>query len=142
MKNLLILIVAMLSVSALHAQAKDQADLPAKIQEYLKQSFPDHKVLRVEKDKDDKDPDYEIYLDKDIVLDFDKDNNIESIDARAKLPDTAIPPQILSYVKTKYPTAAIYDWEMDDNNQEITLDNGTELKFSKEGAFISAKKSD
>lgn len=129
-------------MAAQNNQVTAKNDLPVKIQEYLDKSFPGYKVLRVEKDKNDNTPDYEIYLEKDIVLDFDKNNNIESIDARAKLPDTAVPAQILSYVKTNYPSASIFDWEMDDRQQEVTLDNGNELKFSKDGAFISAKKSD
>lgn len=111
--------------------------LPVEISTYIKTSFPNHKVLRFSQD-DDKE--YEVYLDKDIVLDFNNRNQIKSIDGKSKLPDTAIPPKILAYVKASYSSNSITDWETDGKIQEITLDNGVELSFTNDGEYIPGGK--
>ena len=136
-----------MGINSISAQNKSEAviknpsqSLPVEISSYIKTSFPNHKVLRHNLNKDDKGNKYEVYLDKDIVLDFNSKNEIVSIDGKSKLPDSAIPSKILAYVKSSYAANSIIEWEWDDKVQQVTLDNGVELEFNKAGEYILTDK--
>lgn len=137
----LILCALFLITFKINAQNKadntKQNQLPVEITSYIKTSFPNHKILKHNLDSDGE---VEVYLDKDIVLDFNKKNEIKSIDGKSKLPDSAIPPKILKYIKTSYSANSITDWEIDDKIQQVTLDNGVELEFNKAGEYILTDK--
>ena len=52
------------------------------------------------------------------------------------MPNSVIPEKILQYVTTNYPTNFITDWELDDKNQQVQLDNGLDLEFKMNGDFL------
>lgn len=120
------------------ASANKNNQLPVEITSYIKTSFPNHKIIKHNMDDDDKG--CEVYLDKEIVLDFNSKNEIVGIDGKSKLPDTAIPPKILAYVKSSFSSNSITDWELEDKVQQITLNNGVELEFNKSGEYILTDK--
>ena len=120
------------------ASANKNNQLPVEITSYIKTSFPNHKIIKHNMDDDDKG--YEVYLDKEIVLDFNSKNEIVGIDGKSKLPDTAVPPKILAYVKSSFSSNSITDWELEDKIQQVTLNNGVELEFNKSGEYILTDK--
>ncbi len=110
--------------------------LPASIQHYLREHFPDNAILQVVKDRDGLNVSYEVVLEGSFKLDFNRKNEVKDIEGATRLPDSVIPSKILSYVNEKYPDNFIKSWELDDNRQEIGLDNGLDLVFSRNGDFL------
>lgn len=111
------------------------SELPAQAQSFVKQHFPEQQIEQAEKDKSAFSVSYEVILDNMIELDFDKDGKVTSIDGNTKLPSSVIPAKIADYVSKNYASNYIVSWNLDDNRQEIELDNGLDLEFSKEGDF-------
>lgn len=111
-------------------------NLPNEIDSYISTHFPENTVLQAIKDKEGLKSTYEITLSDNIYLEFDSKMNITDIDGNAKLPDSVIPEKILQYVAFNYPNNYITDWELDDRNQQIQLDNGLDLEFNMNGDFI------
>lgn len=81
---------------------------------------------------------YEVKLDNAIELEFNSKNQVKEIKSRSgiKLPDSVIPPSILSYVKANYRQNSIVEWELKKKKQEIELENGIELEFDLNGKFL------
>jgi hypothetical protein len=79
---------------------------------------------------------YDILLSESISLEFNRKKEIIDIDGVAQLPNSVIPEKILQYVTTNYPTNFITDWELDDKNQQVQLDNGLDLEFKMNGDFL------
>ncbi len=71
-----------------------------------------------------------------VALDFNSSYEITDIDGTTQLPDSVIPQAILDYVAQSYPANFITDWELERNHQQIELNNGLELEFELNGAFI------
>lgn len=110
--------------------------LPKDAQLFIAQHFPDHEILQVVKERDDLKTTYDVYLSEGFNLDFDKNGKILGVEGTNKLPDTVVPEKILAYVQANYPDYFIRDWELDDRGQEVTLSNGMDLKFDKNGNFL------
>lgn len=103
---------------------------------YITQHFPSHQVVQVVKERDDLKTTYEVFLDEGYRLAFSKKGDILGVEGNNRLPDSAIPPTVLTYVQTNYPDEYILSWELDDTGQEVTLSNRRELKFDKNGNFL------
>lgn len=133
------LIASILTVSA-SVFAQDRivpfSKVPNSIQTYVKNHFPDHKVLQAEVDYEGLTKEYEIILSDNIKLEFNGKNNIKSIDAKTKLPNSVIPKTILDYVKSNYPNNFIIEWDLDDTRQSVELNNNIELEFTLKGEFL------
>ncbi|GAA4433469.1 PepSY-like domain-containing protein [Ravibacter arvi] len=110
--------------------------LPASIQSYISTHFPGDSILQVVKDREWANTSYEVILDGSTKLEFNKKNEIKSIESVTELPASVIPSKISAYVEEKYPDRFIRSWELDDNRQEVELDNGIELVFNLEGGFL------
>jgi len=110
--------------------------LPKDAQLFIAQHFPDHEILQVVKERDDLKTTYDVYLSEGFNLDFDKNGKILGVEGTNKLPDTVVPEKILAYIQANYPDYFIRDWELDDYGQEVTLSNGMDLKFDKNGNFV------
>lgn len=110
-------------------------DTPSKIKTYVTTHFPTTSIQRVVKDKDGTEL-YEVYLANGVKLEFNNHNEIIDIDGNSKLPDSVIPPSLLNYVITNYPSNYIKGWEVQGANQELQLNNGLELIFNMAGDFI------
>lgn len=131
------LLSAFLVFSACDKERVVNADaLPKEAQTYISQHFPDYEILQVVKERDDLKTTYDVYLSEGYNLDFDKNGNILSVEGTSKLPDSVVPDEVLTYVKTSYPDQFIVDWEKDDRGQEVRLSNQMELKFDNQGNFL------
>ncbi len=111
-------------------------DLPSEIKNFITTHFPSNTVAQVIKDRDGLTKTFDIILSSSISLEFNRKNQIINIDGVSKLPDSVIPEKIIQYVRTNYPTNVITDWELDNRNQQIELDNGLDLEFSMAGDFL------
>ena len=139
MKKLLFLVFMMTTIILTGCDKEtilNENDIPAEIKTYVETHFPGAKILQCVKDKDGLELNYDVIIDGNFQLEFNKKKVIESIDGVSKLPDSVIPAKILTYVQTNYVSNFITDWELDRNNQQVELDNGIELKFNKNGDFL------
>lgn len=75
-------------------------------------------------------------LSENINLEFNRKNEIIEIDGLTELPSSVIPEKLRQYVINNYPSNLITDWELDDKNQQIELDNGLDLEFNMNGDFL------
>lgn len=113
-----------------------ESALPAEIKAYVAEHFPGNKILQAEKDKDGPKQHYELILSDGIKLEFNHKKEIIEIEGKSKLPDSVIPEKIRSYVKANYPDSIILEWEIDRKKQQVKLNNGLDLEFSKSGDFL------
>ena len=111
-------------------------DLPSEITSYISTHFPNNSIVQAIKDRDGLTKTYDILLSESISLEFNRKKEIIDIDGVTQLPNSVIPEKILQYVTTNYPTNFITDWELDDKNQQVQLDNGLDLEFKMNGDFL------
>jgi hypothetical protein len=112
------------------------SELPSEIKEYVSIHFPGHAIVKSVKEKEAFTKNYEVSLEGNFKLEFNKKNEIVEIDGVSKLPDSVIPEKIRAYVSENYPTNYITDWELEGKNQKVELDNGLDLEFTMNGDFI------
>lgn len=113
-----------------------ESKLPAAIQTYITTHFPSLKVVQVKEEKEFLQKSLEVTIEGGVQLDFNHKEEITDIDSNTELPDSVIPTEILAYVASNYPSNVITDWEIDDKNQQIGLDNGIDLDFTMAGEFL------
>lgn len=112
------------------------SDLPSEITSYISTHFPNNTITQVIKDRDGLAKTYDILLSENLSLEFNRKKEIIDIDGVTQLPNSVIPEKILQYVTTNYSTNFITDWELDDKNQQVELDNGLDLEFNMKGDFL------
>ncbi len=111
-------------------------DVPSEISTYVATHFPGNKILQAVKDKDGLIKTYDIVLAGNISLEFNRKKEIIDIDSDSKLPDSVIPEKLRAYVNSNFPDNFITDWELEDRNQQVGLNNGLDLEFTMNGDFI------
>jgi len=113
-------------------------DLPQSILDYITNNYPEANILVVEKDTDDGETEYEVYLDNGTELKFNGNGDLTSIDNHVPMSD--LPQSIIDYVYANYPDNYIDEAEIEfeDGQQvyKIELDNDIELYFDLEGNFL------
>ena len=133
------LVAVALSVSLISC-AKEEvipvSELPAEMKAYISTHFPSNTILQVVKDVDGLTKTYDVLLSERISLEFNRQKEIIDIDSEIALPNSVIPEQIRQYVTANYPSNVITDWELDDRNQQVQLNNGLDLKFNMNGDFL------
>lgn len=112
------------------------SELPSEITSYITTHFPNNTIVQVINDRDGLNKTYDILLSENISLEFNRKKEIIDIDGVNQLPISVIPEKILQYVTANYPTNFITDWELDDKNQQVQLDNGLDLEFNMDGDFL------
>lgn len=112
------------------------SDLPSEITSYITTHFPNNSIVQVIIDKDELTKTYNVTLSESVSLEFNRKKEIIDIDGISELPSSVIPENIRQYVVTNYPNNVITDWEIDDKNQQIELDNGLDLEFNMKGDFL------
>lgn len=121
-----------------YAQVKDE--LPQTASDFIGEHFADAPITKAEKNNSwynfDKNEMYEVELSNGTKLDFNKDGEITEVDGTEAVPQGIIPENIFNYVEENYQDANILSWEMNDDEQEVKLSDGTELEFDAEGNFI------
>lgn len=110
--------------------------VPSDISSFVQLHFSDHEILQVIKDTDGFVLTYDVILSDGISLEFNRKKEIIDIDSDSQLPDSVIPEPILTYIHEHYSSNVITDWELEDRHQQIGLDNGLDLEFTKKGEFI------
>lgn len=134
-----IVFIACLSLIAISCEKEvliSKNELPLEITVYIATHFSENEIIQVVKDKDGLDLTYDITLENGFFLEFNRKKEIKDIEGTFKLPDSVIPSALLDYVSTYYADNFIVGWEIDDKNQQITLDNGLELLFTMSGNYI------
>lgn len=111
-------------------------NLPAEIQSYLSTHFPSNEVIQIIKDRDGLSLTYDVILQGNFMLEFNRKKEVIDIDGQSKLPDSVIPVKLLEFVQTNYSDNFITHWEIEGKNQQIQLDNGLELIFTTDGRFL------
>lgn len=109
---------------------------PTEIQQFLNTHYKDQNVVKFKTDKDKNLMKYKVTLSNNTKLEFDNNYKITEIDSKVKVPESVVPTAILAYVKANYPNNYITDWELDDLNQQVELNNGIELEFNMNGEFL------
>ena len=123
------------------AQAQPNAaaaqGLPDGITTFIKQHFPNASIVGVEPDRDHGGMEYDVYLNDGTELDFDANNQWETIESRGKgVPAVFIPKAIATYVNGNYQNTPIVKIHKEHYGFEIELSNGMELNFDRQGRFM------
>lgn len=143
MKQLLVVVSIVIFQLPLKAQDKtlSKNEIPKQIVSYLNKNFSQAKILKAKEEKGDKSTSYEIQLDNGIELEFNAQKKIKEIDGKKNpIPNALVPNRLLKYATANYPTKNIVAWELNTMDQELKLDDGTELKFTLGGDFIKVDK--
>lgn len=111
-------------------------EVPSEISNYFGTHFPDNPIIQTVKDIDGFELTYDITLEGNYYLEFNRKKEVIDIEGLSKLPDSVIPSKLLEYVSTNYADNFIIGWELDERNQQIKLDNGLELEFNMNGNFF------
>ncbi|QRQ99690.1 PepSY-like domain-containing protein [Dyadobacter sandarakinus] len=140
MKNASVCLMLLLGIMTACDNEKvvDEATLPARAKEYVEAHFPNAAISQVVRDRDDLSVSWDVTLNNQFELEFDKAGDCYSVEAHQSepLPDSVIPLKILEYTAENYPKAFITSWEKDKTDQEIKLSDQTELVFNLSGTFL------
>ena len=119
------------------APAATTQAVPEAINTFIKQYFPNATIVGVEPDNDHGGMEYDIYLSDGTEVDFDANNQWETIECRAKgVPTAFIPQAIANYIKSNYQNMVIAKIHKEHFGYEIELTNGLELNFDQSGQFM------
>ncbi len=110
--------------------------LPIEISTYIDTHFPDNPIIQSMIERDDLTKTYEIILQGNFSLTFNRKKEIIDIEGVTKLPDSVVPSKIRDYVSSNYPENFIIGWEIDGRNQQVELNNDLDLEFTMNGDFI------
>lgn len=120
------------------------SELPQNILDFINNNFPG---VGIEEAELENNGNYEIELENDVELIFDGGGNFlgqaqdENEDDQGENEEDIAPgelPQvILDYIAENYPDNTIIEAEIDEEEYEVTLNNGVELEFDLEGNLIS-----
>jgi len=103
---------------------------PTGIDEYVLLNYPNDTILEVYYEEGE----YEVELSSDIELIFDVDGNFLEEEVSNEVSEW--PTAIDEYVALNYPDAQIDTVELEDEEYEVELDDGTELLFDLDGNFL------
>lgn len=139
MKKMMITLFLMVFLAG-SSFAQGTGILPQKAQDFVEEHFSDATLAEVDKQDGwfnwDKNEMYEVKFTNGIKLDFDRDGEVTEIDSKngEKIPEEIIPENIRSYVQSEY-NSQIISWELDDDEQDVELADGTEIEFDRQGNF-------
>lgn len=142
MNTLKLMVLSTTTLLSAHLTAQEEIltieQTPEQIKAYVQTNFPANKILMVKKDKEFTKIDYEVKLDGNTELVFDKKLNVKEIDSKSGLPNEVIPSMVGEYVSEKYPDNSIIGWEKEGKRQKVELDNDIDLYFNLNGKFIKS----
>lgn len=111
--------------------------LPKTAQDFIQKHFSNLVFANGEQDND-RTVEYTIKFTDGTELEFNQKGEWTDVDCnRNKVPDAIIPAQIRNYVSGNYQNSIIVKIQKENFGYEVELNNGLELKFNKEGKFIS-----
>jgi hypothetical protein len=135
MKKVMLFALCMVLAATNVCLAKDKKvkpeNLPAPVQQFVKNYFPSAKIVEVTQEADDLD--FNLTLSNGTKLEFGKDNQWSEIaNKKANIPSKLIPSQIINYVKQKYPGTAITCIERSSLGYDISLSNNKQFQLNKQ----------
>ncbi|QTN37713.1 PepSY-like domain-containing protein [Cryomorphaceae bacterium] len=119
--------------------------LPAPVKNHVDSNFPSSEIAEAKKDVN---LGYEVLLDMGWELYYDLNGNhlhteaLSSGDDDTPVPVSSLPAAITTYISQNYPGETIAWAEMDDDEYEVYLSDGTELYFDLNGMFLYAEQDD
>lgn len=119
--------------------------LPAPVKNHVDSNFPSSEIAEAKKDVN---LGYEVLLDMGWELYYDLNGNhlhteaLSSGDDDTPVPVSSLPAAITTYISQNYPSETIVWAEMDDDEYEVYLSDGTELYFDLNGTFLYAEQDD
>ncbi|HET8752971.1 MAG TPA: PepSY-like domain-containing protein [Salinimicrobium sp.] len=140
-KLLLSTLVLFFTVNLAVAQSNSDI-LPEEAKTFIKENFASAAIEKADKEDGmlsmDKSEAYEVHLSSGIKLDFDAEGKVTEIESQngSELPESVIPAEILSYIQENHAGTGVTSWEMDNDEQEVELADGTDLEFDKNGKFL------
>lgn len=136
-KLILAMILGLTALSAVcHADGRiiPPKQLPAAIQQFVQQHFPEATIAYAEKEIRK----YEVHLNDGTELDFSRKGVWDKVDCKFKpVPAVLIPQPIAAYVEANFPGSSIVKIDKEHYGYEIELNNDLELKFNKAGQLFS-----
>jgi hypothetical protein len=115
-----------------------ETKIPARSQEFIDRFFPESSVVIVEKDMDiDGQEKYEVWLNDGTKIQFSMHGDWKVV-ARKKtgVPLSLIPPQIVGFVKSRYPDNVVTKFSRKDYGYKLELSDDMDLRFNKQYQFI------
>lgn len=108
--------------------------LPQAAKSFVEKEFADAKIEYAEIDSDG----YLCRLDNGIEIEFNHKGVWTKMDGsvRTVLPESVVPRNIYTYVKTNYPKAGITEIEKGRYGYKVELNSKHNLKFTRQGKFI------
>jgi hypothetical protein len=134
LSTIIILAIALTSCNKEKTILNNQ--LPSDIKSYVSTHFPNNAIIQSVVDKDGFTKTYDVFLEGNFQLEFNRKYKITDIDGISKLPNSVVPEKIRTYVNINYPNNIIIGWELDEKNQQIKLNNGLDLEFNMQGNFL------
>ena len=134
---MLITMMALFTLVSCDDIAVTPAQVPAEIQSFVQQNFPNQSITFAKKDIVFFGSKYDIVLADGTQIDFDRDNVWDKISCpMTPVPATLVPQPVTNYVNTNFPAAAILKVDKERYGYEVELANGLELKFNKQGMLM------
>lgn len=140
MKKLILLTVSLFmglgTIFAGHDRPIKIEQLPEKVQKFLTTYWSDVKVVKAEMDKDGLEVTYDVYLENNTKIEFDKRGEWKEIKSPiTEIPKGVILQNIVDYVANNYSDSRIEKIKREHHHYEVDLTNNIELKFNKKGEF-------
>lgn len=140
MKKLILLTVSLFmglgTIFAGHDHPIKVEQLPEKAQKFLTTYWNDVKVVKAEMDKDGLEVTYDVHLENNTKIEFDKKGEWKEIkNPMGEIPKGVIMQNILDYVANNYSDSRIVKIKKEHHHYEVELTNDIELKFNKKGKF-------
>lgn len=125
-------------ISCDNEKVVDDTALPPQAREFIEAHFPDAQISRVVRDRDDLLTSYDVILNNQVELEFDRQGECYSVEGTRNqpIPDSVVPLKVLEYVKAQYPDSFIYEWGKGKTTQEVKLSSREELVFNLAGTFL------
>lgn len=111
------------------------ASIPSEITSYVGIHFPNNVLLQVVREREGLGTSYEVLLQGNVLLEFNRQKEITEIESPNELPDSVIPEAIRVYVEANFPNEDIIEWSLENKEQYIELENGIGLLFDLDGNF-------
>lgn len=142
MKKLLIAIMLLAGVSsaalARNEYAHDASVLPAAAQTVIKNNFKSTvSVVKIDKDFG-RVSEYDVSLSDGSEISFDRQGNWKEVETNVNVavPGAFIPQPVAAYIAKNHKGQKVVGIEKERSGYDVTLSNGIELKFNKNGGFV------
>ncbi len=142
MKKILLFFVCAATAFAVSAapQEVDFDKLPKKSQEFVHKNFPDEKVKSVMLDRESSWDKYTVYFNSGNQVSFEGGSGdcSQIIMKDGRVPETAIPAKIKTYVASEYPDLNVVMIQTTADGYKVGLSDKSFLDFDKNGDIVKA----